>query len=639
METKNIKIFVSLRTDMQSELIDNKLYYPIRCGAFFDKNNSNIPGDNTGDNISKKKPFYSELTVQYWAWKNVEADYYGLCHYRRYLSFSNKTFPIKKDLPGGLHNFVIADVGIPREFLKYGLLDEQRMREIICKNDLIISEGFLVKDCIKAFHGHGNKVKDWWNTVDRIFIEKENIERLRAVLKDKYPQYLEDFDEYMNNERFLGYNCFIMKREYFFELCEFEFNILFELEKNINMDNYSETLNRTLAYFSEILYSVWVYHKRKHFNIKVEERQLVLFEDIEKRTKWKDLPSDEYITIVFFCDNDEYLFFKVTLKSLIHNIFSEGKYHLIIFYRNLEKEYINDIQEAICNNSKNVVVDFYDCNMVLYSLIDKRTEFVSPKFNLLIYLPYILQDKENAIFVKSGTIFEKCDLKELLRNKNFLVKAVKDIELISRMNWKDRNIIDRYRLMVNDPYNMFCEELVVFNFKKIRENPALLLGKINSKLDSYLYKNKMPQVSEFLNIMYQDIWTPLPLSWNYQCYERNYEKVILSSLPVQLAEEYIKCKDCVKLYTYKSIWENNLYNIKYSRFFWKYGRLCEEYEALFMRLCNYSFQGHSLSFARRVADKFLPKGSKRRNVVKMFIPRDSLQWKILKKIYHTIALD
>ena len=37
---------------------------------------------------------FNELTVQYWAWKNVQADYYGLCHYRRYLSFSKNTFPV-----------------------------------------------------------------------------------------------------------------------------------------------------------------------------------------------------------------------------------------------------------------------------------------------------------------------------------------------------------------------------------------------------------------------------------------------------------------------------------------------------------------------------------------------------------------
>lgn len=89
----NIRIFVSHRIDIDSETVDTPVYFPVRCGAVFDKdNNSGIQGDDTGDNISKLRMSFCEFTVQYWAWKNVDADYYGLCHYRRYLSFSDKHY-------------------------------------------------------------------------------------------------------------------------------------------------------------------------------------------------------------------------------------------------------------------------------------------------------------------------------------------------------------------------------------------------------------------------------------------------------------------------------------------------------------------------------------------------------------------
>ena len=87
----DIKIFVSHRIDMEAETIDNPLYVNVRCGAVFDKReNVEMLGDNTGDNISEKRESFNELTVMYWAWKNVEADYYGLCHYRRHFSFAEK---------------------------------------------------------------------------------------------------------------------------------------------------------------------------------------------------------------------------------------------------------------------------------------------------------------------------------------------------------------------------------------------------------------------------------------------------------------------------------------------------------------------------------------------------------------------
>ena len=92
---RNIKIFVSHRIDLNSELIQNPLYVPVRCGAVFDdKNPRGLAGDDTGDSISQRRMTFCEFTVQYWAWKNAEADYYGLCHYRRYLSFAKKRYPV-----------------------------------------------------------------------------------------------------------------------------------------------------------------------------------------------------------------------------------------------------------------------------------------------------------------------------------------------------------------------------------------------------------------------------------------------------------------------------------------------------------------------------------------------------------------
>lgn len=77
----DIKIFSSHRIDLDSETVHNSLYIPVRCGTVFDERKDNtMLGDDTGENISEKRESFCEFTVQYWAWRNIEADYYGLCH-------------------------------------------------------------------------------------------------------------------------------------------------------------------------------------------------------------------------------------------------------------------------------------------------------------------------------------------------------------------------------------------------------------------------------------------------------------------------------------------------------------------------------------------------------------------------------
>ena len=78
----DVKIIVATHKKVKMPQ-DNSLYLPIHVGRE-GKSDIGFIGDNTGDNISSLNPYYCELTGLYWAWKNLDCDYLGLVHYRRY---------------------------------------------------------------------------------------------------------------------------------------------------------------------------------------------------------------------------------------------------------------------------------------------------------------------------------------------------------------------------------------------------------------------------------------------------------------------------------------------------------------------------------------------------------------------------
>ena len=86
--------------------------------------------DNTGENISEKNSMYCELTAQYWAWKNLNADYYGFFHYRRYLNFSDRRY--REDRWGNVRENILSEE--MKE--KYGLSDG-KIEALVSSYDLV----------------------------------------------------------------------------------------------------------------------------------------------------------------------------------------------------------------------------------------------------------------------------------------------------------------------------------------------------------------------------------------------------------------------------------------------------------------------------------------------------------------------
>lgn len=271
----NIKIFVSHRRDMNSEVISNPIYCNVVCGSALIKNLNGKCADNIGDNISEKAPYYSEFTVQYWAWKNCKADYYGLCHYRRYLSFADKMYPEWNE-----QRFAAEQILTNKTVKKYGLLNVKKMEKEIKKYDVITSVTYDTKNIpnVPKF----NNVYEAFAYSPALFTSPESIEKLKGIVKDFYPEYYQALLDELDSPKHRGFNCFVMRKALFFAMCEFEFGVLFKLEKELDLKNRVGNYLRELAYLGEILYGTfirWVINQKRY---KVKETQIVLFLNTNK---------------------------------------------------------------------------------------------------------------------------------------------------------------------------------------------------------------------------------------------------------------------------------------------------------------------------------------------------------------------
>jgi len=204
-----------------------KEYKILHVGAE-EKEDIGYDKDCIGDNISIKNSNYCELTGLYWMWKNSNADIIGLSHYRRY--FYENWFQ-------AIINRPIGKKYITRNLRKY---------------DIIVPIMFQDKEFVYNVYNRDHHIKD--------------LMLARQILEEKYPEYVETFDFYINQNETYLYNMFCAKKELIDQYCSWLFDILFELEKHIDISNYDKYNKRIFGFISERLFNVWI--KKNQLKVK-----------------------------------------------------------------------------------------------------------------------------------------------------------------------------------------------------------------------------------------------------------------------------------------------------------------------------------------------------------------------------------
>ncbi len=229
-----IRIYAMTHKRFDESNID--LYKPLFVGAAGKDNTYGYLRDDEGDNISSKNCYYSELTGIYYIYKNVtDVDIIGTCHYRRYLVDDNDSLLNKEQIVGFLEEY-----------------------------DCITSKCLNLN--YTYYYGFSKNHKPYY------------LDETRKVISRIYSDYLEDYDRLVNDKGTFFGNIMIARRELFCNYCKWLFDILFELEDNIVIEEEDSYHRRIFGFISEFLWYLWVVHN----NIKAKELKVgIVGEKIE----------------------------------------------------------------------------------------------------------------------------------------------------------------------------------------------------------------------------------------------------------------------------------------------------------------------------------------------------------------------
>ena len=236
----DIKIIVA--THKKYRMPQDKMYMPVQAGRAISREVlADYTGDDTGDSISEKNKNYCELTCLYWAWKNLQADCIGLCHYRRHFAMNGRKDKWKR------------------------IADRECIEKLLGSNDAVLPKKrdyFIETTYQQYIHAHN----------------RQDLDKTEEILKEFYPDYLPAYKNVMESTKGHRFNMMIMKRDVFDSYCQWLFDVLFRLEERLDISEYSDYDKRVFGFVSERLLDVWVETQQKKNNFRYAEMPVVNME-------------------------------------------------------------------------------------------------------------------------------------------------------------------------------------------------------------------------------------------------------------------------------------------------------------------------------------------------------------------------
>lgn len=554
----DIKIIMACHRD-DIVVPDNPLIYPVQVGAALaDHRFEGMFHDDEGENISEKNPYYCELTAQYWAWKNLDADYYGLFHYRRYFSFADEHFPTNHFAD------VLLDANDEKTLEKIGL-EEGKMRSVIEGCDFILPERGQFVDKLT--------IREQYETAEQH--HKEDLDCVLQILEERHPEMMGAANAYLNGRYGYFCNMFIMRRELFFDYCEWLFGILEEHERRRDFSMYDHRAYRVSGYLAERLLGVYFTWLKEQGRYTYKELQRPFFKDVVKPKLPAPIKtSDGSSPVVLVLSANEYYvpYMGTLLESVKESASAERTYDVIILHRDITQRSQDVLDRLVA--APNFSLRFFDTTRLVRDY--ESHLFLRGHFRIETYFRLLMQDilasYDKALYLDSDMVVNH-DIAELfdVNVDGYLLAAVQDADTAGLYNGfepQKKDYMDNVMKM-GDPYSYFQAGTILFNLAEFRK--AYTVEEMFQYATSYDWELLDQDVLNHFaegRVKYLDMRWNVVMDWHDIRIDR-----IIGRAPRQLYQAYMESRKDPYIVHYAGPdkpWDN--FESDFADFFWKYAQ-------------------------------------------------------------------
>lgn len=615
-DKQNIRIFVTAHKNV--DRFDSDIMQPVQVGP----KNERFPWafhDDEGENIADLNPRYCELTTQYWAWKNINADYYGFCHYRRYFDFS-ETVHEEKAFGEIMDDYIDAKAA-----KEYGL-DDNNIAHVVKQYDVITTPFGDLDEIINKY----GSPRALWEAAP--LLHDDDLKRCYQILCAMYPDYRKDAQDFFNGNKACFCNMFIMKKEIFFDYCSWMFPILEEFDRNTDYSTYSKEALRTPGHLSERLLNIYLmHHKRIGSNWKFKELQCVHFTNPEPAEELEPLDVfDKPIVPVVFAADDNYVpQLTTTVYSAMKNADPSYFYDVVVLQRNIawdKQERLRDFFKQFPNMS----LRFTNVERELSGHdLSTNNAHISIETYYRFLIQKLLPFYDKVLYLDSDIVING-DIAKLYNTdlQGKLLGAIRDIDFLANLNVKHGKRMGYAKnvLKMKNPYDYFQAGVLVLNTKAMRERYTIRQWLTYASNPAFIYNDQ-----DVLNAHCEGEVLYLPWEWNvvHDCGGRVGNLFVQA--PNDIYDAYMRSRNNPQIIHYAGFqkpWTDP--DCDFASIYWRYARETPFYERLLKRVVKATAPKAPVIVTpakppravgednpiRKIIDPIMPIGSRRRELLK-----------------------